>query len=163
MKTVKEYLAQLIDGETPAFVRVFEALPTDKLDFKLDPKAATAMERAAQMAMEAGQLVDIFATGIVNFDPTAKPSYGSMGELVAAFKDGMAKAKAKLGAMSDADWDAEAKMMMGGKEVWKATRGEMGLGYMLDLIHHRGQLSAYIRPMGGKVPEIYGPSADSGQ
>jgi uncharacterized damage-inducible protein DinB len=32
---------------------------------------------------------------------------------------------------------------------------------LFDAIHHRGQLSAYIRPMGGKVPAIYGPSGDS--
>ena len=32
--------------------------------------------------------------------------------------------------------------------------------FMFDAIHHRGQLSAYLRPMGGKVPSIYGPSAD---
>src|SRR5689334_7291005 len=32
---------------------------------------------------------------------------------------------------------------------------------LFDAVHHRGQLSAYIRPMGGKVPSIYGPSADS--
>jgi uncharacterized damage-inducible protein DinB len=32
---------------------------------------------------------------------------------------------------------------------------------MLDAIHHRGQLSTYLRPMGGKVPSIYGPSADT--
>jgi uncharacterized damage-inducible protein DinB len=31
---------------------------------------------------------------------------------------------------------------------------------LFDAIHHRGQLSAYLRPMGGKVPSIYGPSAD---
>jgi uncharacterized damage-inducible protein DinB len=38
--------------------------------------------------------------------------------------------------------------------------GEWLLFVLFDAIHHRGQLSAYIRPMGGKVPAIYGPSAD---
>jgi uncharacterized damage-inducible protein DinB len=33
-------------------------------------------------------------------------------------------------------------------------------GFLLDIIHHRGQLSTYLRPMGAKVPQIYGPSAD---
>jgi uncharacterized damage-inducible protein DinB len=33
--------------------------------------------------------------------------------------------------------------------------------FFFDAIHHRGQLSTYLRPMGGTVPSIYGPSADS--
>jgi uncharacterized damage-inducible protein DinB len=33
-------------------------------------------------------------------------------------------------------------------------------GFLLDIIHHRGQLSTYLRPMGSTVPQIYGPSAD---
>lgn len=163
MKTTKEYLLQLIDGETPAFVRVFEALPTDKLDWKPDPKAATANERASQIAMEGEQMGDIFAKGVIVYDPSMKPSYASTAEMVSAFKAGMARAKDAIAAMSDADWEGEAKMMMGGKEAWKTTKGEMGLGFMLDLIHHRGQLSVYIRPMGGKVPSIYGPSADTAE
>ncbi|HST77514.1 MAG TPA: DinB family protein [Verrucomicrobiae bacterium] len=38
----------------------------------------------------------------------------------------------------------------------------MAWGFLLDQIHHRGQLSIYLRPMGVKVPPIYGPSADEG-
>lgn len=160
MKTLKEFFVQMTDSETPAFVRVFEALPADKLDWKPDPKSATALERASQMAMEAGQLEGILKTGILNFDPAAMPKYTSTAEVAAAFKAGMASAKAALQTMSDADWDADSAMMLDGKEVWKSKRGDMAFGFMLDLIHHRGQLSAYIRPMGGKVPSIYGPSAD---
>jgi len=161
MKTAKEYLLQLIDAETPAFVRVLEALPADKMDWKPDPKALTAKERASQVAMEGDQIGDIFTKGVLVYDPSMKPSYASTAEMVATFTAGMAKAKAAIATMTDADWDSDAKMMMGDKEAWKTTKGDMGLGFMLDLIHHRGQLSVYIRPMGGKVPSIYGPSADT--
>jgi hypothetical protein len=161
MKTSKEFLLQLIDAETPAFVRVLEALPADKMDWKPDPKSSTAKERASQVALEGGQMGDIFEKGVIVYDPSANPSYASTAEMVSAFTAGMARAKDALMKMSDADWESEAKMMMGGKEGWKSTKGDMGLGFMLDLIHHRGQLSVYIRPMGGKVPSIYGPSADT--
>jgi uncharacterized damage-inducible protein DinB len=50
---------------------------------------------------------------------------------------------------------------MGGANEWKAPKGKMVLSFILDLVHHRGQLSTYIRAMGGKLPSIYGPSADS--
>lgn len=161
MKTAKEYLLQLIDVETPAFVRVLEALPADKLDWKPDPKAASAKERASQIAMEGKQLGDIFEKGVIVFDPAAIPSYATTAEMVSVFKEGFARAKDAINKSSDADWESEAKMTMDGKEVWKSTKGDMGLGFMLDMIHHRGQLSVYLRPMGGKVPAIYGPSADT--
>ena len=54
----------------------------------------------------------------------------------------------------------DAKMMAGENAIWKTTKRGMAWGLFLDLVHHRGQLSTYIRPMGGKVPSIYGPSAD---
>ena len=38
--------------------------------------------------------------------------------------------------------------------------GSLAWATLFDLIHHRGQLTMYIRPMGGKVPSVYGPSAD---
>ncbi len=53
---------------------------------------------------------------------------------------------------------------MGGDAAWETTIDGFVWGFLFDAIHHRGQLSTYLRPMGGKVPSIYGPSADdSGQ
>jgi uncharacterized damage-inducible protein DinB len=43
----------------------------------------------------------------------------------------------------------------------EARRRDLGWMLLLDAIHHRGQLSTYLRPMGGTVPSIYGPSADT--
>jgi hypothetical protein len=36
----------------------------------------------------------------------------------------------------------------------------MAWSFLFDLVHHRGQLTTYLRPMGSTVPQIYGPSAD---
>ena len=50
--------------------------------------------------------------------------------------------------------------MMGGQEVMKATGYDNAWGFLRDMIHHRGQLTTYLRPMGSTVPQIYGSSAD---
>ena len=50
--------------------------------------------------------------------------------------------------------------MMTGGAAWEDTIAKMAWGFLFDAVHHRGQLSTYLRPMGGKVPSIYGPSAD---
>jgi uncharacterized damage-inducible protein DinB len=52
-------------------------------------------------------------------------------------------------------------MLVGDYVAWEGAAGEIMWGFLFDKIHHRGQLSTYLRPMGGKVPAIYGPSADS--
>jgi uncharacterized damage-inducible protein DinB len=52
--------------------------------------------------------------------------------------------------------------MFGDQEVMKETGYENAWGFLFDIIHHRGQLSTYLRPMGSTVPSIYGPSADEG-
>src|SRR5262249_55646325 len=67
----------------------------------------------------------------------------------------------KLDTIDDGRWESTARFLAGGKEVFSASVGTMSWWILFDLIHHRGQLTAYLRPMGGKVPAVYGPSADS--
>ena len=68
----------------------------------------------------------------------------------------------RLEKMDDAGWKKPAKFLMGGKVANEGPTSEWLWGFLHDMIHHRGQLSTYIRPMGGKVPSVYGPSADAG-
>jgi uncharacterized damage-inducible protein DinB len=65
-----------------------------------------------------------------------------------------------LATVSDQDWEEGTATLTypGGK--WEAKKFEMAWGFLFDAIHHRGQLSTYIRAVGGKVPAIYGGSAD---
>ena len=85
----------------------------------------------------------------------------TIAEAAKLFTKELENGKAIAQGMSEGRWNKGADMMMGGKVIWHATRGGMAWSLLFDLIHHRGQLSAYIRPMGGKVPSIYGPSGDS--
>jgi uncharacterized damage-inducible protein DinB len=80
---------------------------------------------------------------------------------VGTFGRGFAAAAQAAGALSDADWQRPARLLLNGKPEWETTRGRMAWGLLLDLIHHRGQLSVYLRPMGARVPAIYGPSGDA--
>ena len=61
---------------------------------------------------------------------------------------------------SDADFNKTIKFMVGpGKMADLRTADVLWTGVM-DAVHHRGQFSVYLRMAGGKVPSIYGPSAD---
>jgi uncharacterized damage-inducible protein DinB len=161
MKTVQEYLVEVIEAELPAFIRVFEALPTDQLEWRPDPKSRSAIVLASSMAEEPHQLLEVMETGAFDFKAGEQPKFNSGQEAAVRFKNAMEKLKAIIVGMDEQAWKSEAKMLVNGEDMWKTTKGEMAWGFIFDLIHHRGQLATYIRPMGGKVPAIYGPSADS--
>jgi uncharacterized damage-inducible protein DinB len=63
-------------------------------------------------------------------------------------------------ALGDEHWTRPVKLYVGDTLFMEKPLGEFLWYLFFDAIHHRGQLSTYIRPMGGKVPSIYGPSGD---
>ncbi len=67
---------------------------------------------------------------------------------------------ARLEKIGDADWDRKVAFIIPNMPPWEAPLSEFLWLFLFDAVHHRGQLSTYLRPMGGKVPSIYGPSAD---
>ena len=158
--TDREYFVKTIADETPRFERVFTALPTDKLDYKPHPQSRSAMELAGVLAVDAISIVPILKTGVIDFSGPQQV-FKDLNEIIKTFFDNLAQVQAIAEGMHEADWASEARMMAGEKEEWKTTKGVMTWGILLDLIHHRGQLTVYIRPMGGKVPSVYGPSGDT--
>ena len=67
----------------------------------------------------------------------------------------------RIGRLDESAWENKARFLVHGNLAWEAPLGDMLWFMFFDSIHHRGQLSTYIRPMGGKVPSIYGPSGDN--
>ena len=145
-------------AELPAFVRVLKAVPQGRLDYRPDPKARTAAELAWLLAAEEAALVKLLDTGTVEWKEQAPP--GRIDEIVAAFERDGAAVNERLERLDEAGWQKKARFLMDGGAAWEDTIAAMAWGFLFDLIHHRGQLSTYLRPMGGKVPSIYGPSAD---
>jgi len=158
MATNHEFWAQSFQHEAPAFIKVLKALPEDKLDYRPHEKNTSAGDLAWQLALEAGHLSDLLDTGVIDFVPSKRPD--ALDEIVATFEKNVDALKTRLSAIDDAKWKAPGDFRMGGQSVWAGSTQELCWGYLFDMIHHRGQLTAYIRPMGGKVPSVYGPSAD---
>jgi uncharacterized damage-inducible protein DinB len=152
-----EFLIARRKAELPAFVKVLKAMPADRLDYRPDPKARTAADLAWLMAAEEAALMDLLATGTVDWKELPAPGKD---KIVATFERSTAAVDDRLAGLDEAGWNKPGRFLMGGAAVWEAPVGEMMWGFLFDLIHHRGQLSTYLRPMGGKVPSIYGPSAD---
>lgn len=143
--------------ERPAFIRVLKAVPGERLDYRPDPKARTAAELAWLLAVEEAALVSLLDAGVVEWKDSAPPA--RMDTIVEAFEHSSAEVNARLERLDQAAWEKKVKFVMSGG-AWEDALSQMVWGFLFDAIHHRGQLSTYLRPMGGKVPSIYGPSAD---
>ena len=157
-QSTPQFFAARWKDEMPRFARVLRALPNDKLDYKPHDKCTPAGNLGWQIAVEAGNLSELLDSGVVNF--VVPPCPATNEEIASTFEQNANAIEAKLGSIDDAKWSGPAKFNMGGQTVWETTVEDMFWGYIFDMVHHRGQLAAYIRPMGGKVPSIYGPSAD---
>ncbi len=149
-------------AELKAFVNVLKAMPQGRLDYRPDPRSRAAGDLAGVLVAEEAALVTLLDTGSIDWKE--EPNKASVAELVAAFERHAATVNARLEKLDEAGWQKPGRFLMGGQVVWEDSIGQFIWGFLFDAIHHRGQLSAYLRPMGGKVPSIYGPSADdSGQ
>jgi uncharacterized damage-inducible protein DinB len=151
------YLARLKD-EAPLFLKVLRALPADKAGYRPHPRSRSAAELAWMLAGSATGAVELVNT--LSLAWTDAKDEGSLTAAADALEKAQNALLARVAKLDDAAWGRESKLLMGDQVAWKAPLGEMLWGFLFDAIHHRGQLTVYIRPMGGKVPSIYGPSAD---
>jgi uncharacterized damage-inducible protein DinB len=152
-----EFCIERRKAELPAFVRILQAMPQGRLDFRPDPKARTASELAWMLATEEAHLVRLLDKGTVDWVTTPPPARAA--DIVSAFERDAAAVNERLAKLDEAGWGKKGRLIMDG-QAWEDTVGAMVWGFLFDAIHHRGQLSTYLRPMGSKVPCIYGPTAD---
>ena len=157
MKNVREYYKQCFENEKPTFLRVMKAVPPDQAGYTPHPRSTSAGDLLWLLATELDDACSLIDRGEVNY--VYKPCPG-VAESIAAYEKHAAALESRLASMDDATWEGKARLLMDGNPVWEATLGDMLFGFLFDAIHHRGQLSSYLRPMGAKVPSIYGPSAD---
>ena len=155
--TVREFYVQSRKQELPKFQNVLNALPKDKFAYKPHDRSPSAEQIVWTMTNELKSCSDLIDTGTLTFEPVPAPPPDKMLALFNQHYDALLHRASK---MTDADWDKPGKFVLGGQ-----VRMEQPIGMFLwmfhhDMIHHRGQLAAYLRPMGGKVPSIYGPSGD---
>lgn len=156
----REFCLSRRKAEFPAFQRVLKAVPTNRLDYKPDSKARSAAALTWLLAEEEASLLTLIDTGRIEWTETPPPA--SYDEVVARFEKSYEAVNERIAKLDDAGWERKVSFVVEGMpEPWTDALSEFVWGFHVDMIHHRGQLSTYLRPMGGKVPSIYGPSADS--
>lgn len=151
----KEDLIALFTKEITTTLKVMQAYPQDKMDFAPHERSNNAKRLMATFVFEMyllksyilGETVDRSAFQLYNKD--------SRDEVIADFEEETSTILERFQKLTDEDL---RKTIQFAGTTWSADKFAMMM--LFDQIHHRGQLSVYVRLAGGKVPSIYGPSAD---
>lgn len=153
------------DHEMQTTRRTLERVPEDKLGWKPHQKSMSLGGLATHLAtinhwVDATMGMDAFDVAGVPPNPELK----SRAEILAAFDQNAASARKAIAGASDADLMKPWSLLSSGKAVFTLPRIAVLRSFILNhTIHHRGQLSVYLRLNDVAVPSIYGPSADEGQ
>jgi uncharacterized damage-inducible protein DinB len=156
VKNFREYYKECFEAEKPKFVRVMKAVPADQAGYRPHPRSTSAGDLVWLLASELHDACELLDHGEVSH--VARPA-PTVPESIAAYEKNAAALETRVAKADDTTWDRKARFLVDGK-AWETSLGDMLFGFLFDAIHHRGQLSSYLRPMGAKVPSIYGPSAD---
>ena len=154
--TLRDFYIKRAKAEFPVFLKVLRALPED-LSYKPHDRSPSAEQLAWTITNEMKALNDVVDSGKSEWENTKAPSRD---EMIGMFEKWSTELLDKVAALDDAAQERNAQFLYQGQVVMERPTVEFLWDFMFDAIHHRGQLSAYLRPMGGKVPSIYGPSAD---
>jgi uncharacterized damage-inducible protein DinB len=148
------------EKEAAATRKVISRIPQEKSDYRADPKARNAREIAWLMVREEIVLGEGLEKGVINWQDVPTPA--TVDEILKTYDAHHGAVTTQLRRLEPTQWDRKIPFMWQGQEVMSDTGYDTAWGFLLDQIHHRGQLSTYLRPMGSTVPAIYGPSADEG-
>jgi len=161
---LKDTLLAEFDHEIGTTRRLLDRIPDNKLGWKPHEKSMTLAGLGTHLANLANWGTTILselsydvAAGPPNLTPAA-----SRADILSAFDTSASKARAALD-KTDAELSAQWKLLRGGQEMFSMPRAAVFRTFVLyHMVHHRGQLSVYLRLNDVPVPAIYGPTADEG-
>lgn len=159
-KFLADYFAGLIEQESATTARVLAAVPDDKRDYKPDPRSRSAWELATHLATGDVWFLQSILDGKFAMDPAAADAavkqFKSVGEVVDFYKR---EVPARIKALRELPAEKLAQTVDFFGMMQQPNAAYLGIATNHG-VHHRGQLAAYLRAMGSKVPSIYGGSAD---
>jgi uncharacterized damage-inducible protein DinB len=155
-------LLDAMEREHATTVRVLRAYPADKLDLQPHPKSKTARQLAWLFVQEQGLVEKAITTGFDWSTPPAAPPPPpeSLDEIVDAFEAAHGRVVGRVRGMGADELRQTVKFFVAPKTLGDIPKLDFLWFLLHDQIHHRGQFSVYLRMADGKVPSIYGPTAD---
>ncbi len=163
---MKDILLPEFDMEMDSTRRTLERVPDDKFDWKPHDKSGTLGWMAGHVATLPHWATITMQQDSLDLAPAGAPAYvppkpANRKEVLDIFDNNRAAARAALAAGDDATYAQPWALLMGGKQLFSEPRSAVLRRMVFNhLIHHRGQLTMYLRLLNIPVPALYGPSAD---
>jgi uncharacterized damage-inducible protein DinB len=159
-KFILNWSLPTLKNEHQTTKRVIEAIPPDKGDYRPDSICKTALELAWHIVASEKRFFGAIAAGAFDFTPLPRPeSIKNSAGIATWFDENFAINLERLEPLTG---EQLIKMIDFRGMFQQPAVFFLGLAQN-HTIHHRGQLSMYLRPIGAKVPAIYGESYDTAQ
>ena len=154
----RQYL-DIFAKEFPTTLKVMKAYPPGQDDFKPHERSYSACQLVHSFAQENGLVVQAIR-GDLKMPPDVPPAPATYAQAVAHYERGARELIAAAEKMPESRLFETVTFFTGPGKMGQVPVSDILWIMLKDSIHHRGQLSVYVRMAGGKVPSIYGPSAD---
>lgn len=155
-----EFFRQCVATEYPATNALLLALPDGQLSYRPHPVNRSAAELVEHIVAHVYDLIIILEHPVC--DEKLSYAFPNVAAAAADMTTQWNRLKTILENYDEERWEKEpVELLVAGKPLVTLPRKDMMWFFFFDIIHHRGQLSAYVRPMGGKNPAVYGYSADT--
>ena len=139
-------------AETETTRSVLARIPEGS-DYRPDPRSRTAQEIAWQIVCEERMIIEALENGRAEWSPPPMPA--TMAQVLAAYDQLRTTMPDRWASLPPERWEGTLEFFGSNRPA-----APMAWSFLFDIIHHRGQITTYLRPMGSTVPQIYGPSAD---
>jgi uncharacterized damage-inducible protein DinB len=157
---LRQFMLGALEREHATTRRVIEAIPSDQGDYRPDAIVKSANDLAWHIVGAEHRFMEAVANGVFDFTNTGRPAdLRTSADIARWYAETFARDASRVAALP-----ADALMkVVDFRGIFQLPAVTYLQTAQIHSIHHRGQLSMYLRPMGAKVPAIYGESYDSAQ
>jgi uncharacterized damage-inducible protein DinB len=150
------------DQEMATTRRLLERVPTEHGEWRPHPRSFPLAHLAQLVATMPGWLTRTVRDTHIDLSQGAGYSYQTTAALLEQFDRHVAEARAALAGATDAELGMDWSLKHGDRVLFTSPRRWVVRNTISHLIHHRGQLTVYLRELDVPIPSIYGPTADEG-
>jgi uncharacterized damage-inducible protein DinB len=151
---------QEFDQEMASTRRLLERVPSEQGEWKPHPKSFALGHLAQLVAWMPGWIGRTLREPHIDLAGGGGYSFESTDTLLRMFDDNVTDARQALGSVTGSALRAPWSLRMGEQVLFTSPRGDVVRQHLSHLIHHRGQLTVYLRLLDVPLPQIYGPTAD---
>ena len=158
--TIGQTLLPEFDLEMATTRRLLERVPSDKGQWKPHPKSFPLGHLAQLVATMPGWVTTTIRDTEINLATSSGYSFEKTETLLGQFDQHVREARESIASVRDTDLDVMWSLKRGEQVLFTAPRGTVVRSHINHLIHHRGQLTVYLRLVDVPLPSVYGPTAD---